>query len=75
MSIKKIRKYLTGGFRPFAIRTSNGREFQVPHPEFIALGKTDVVVVDKKGDIHILETLHIASLKVLKGKNGASVKL
>ena len=74
MKIDKIRKYLTGGFRPFAIRTSDGREFPVPHPEFIALGKSDVVVVDKSGDIHILELLHITSLKVLKGRNGATAK-
>lgn len=53
MSIDKIRKYVTGGFRPFTLRTSDGREFPVPHPEFIALGKSDVVVVDKKRDIHI----------------------
>jgi hypothetical protein len=71
MNIEKIRKYVTGGFRPFSIRTSDGRKFPVPHPEFIALGKSDVVVVDKRGDIHILETLHIASLKVLKAGNGA----
>lgn len=74
MNIEKIRKHLTGGFRPFTLRTSDGREFQVPHPEFIALGKTDVVVVDKRGDIHILEALHVVSLKTPKSKNGVATK-
>lgn len=71
MNVEKIRKRLTGGFRPFALGTSDGREYQVPHPEFIALGKWDVVVVNKTGDIDILDPLHITSLRLLKGrKNG-----
>ena len=71
MSIDKIRKRLTGGFRPFVLRTSDGREFPVPHPEFIALGKSDVAVVDKTGDINVLEALHIVSIKTPKAKNAA----
>lgn len=70
MNIEKIRKHLSGGFRPFVIRTSDGREFPVPHPEFIALGKSDVAVVDRSGDINILEGLHIVSLKAPKAKDG-----
>ena len=71
MSIDEIRKRLTGGFRPFVLRTSDGREFPVPHPEFIALGKSDVAVVDKTGDINVLEALHIVSIKTPKAKNSA----
>ena len=66
MNLDKIRKQLTGGFRPFVIRTSDGREFDVPHPEFIALGKGDIAVVDKDGDINVLDSLHIVSLKSMK---------
>jgi len=72
MSIDKIRKRLTGGFRPFVIRTSDGREFPVPHPEFIAVGKSDVAVVDKSGDINVLEALHIVSIKTPKSRDGAA---
>ena len=71
MSIDKIRKRLTGGFRPFVLRTSDGREFPVPHPEFIALGKSDVAVVDKTGDINVLEVLRIVSIKTPKAGNSA----
>lgn len=66
MNLDKIRKQLTGGFRPFVIRTSDGREFDVPHPEFIAVGKGDIAVVDKDGDINVLDSLHIVSLNSLK---------
>ncbi len=63
MNIEKIRKQITGGFRPFILRTSDGREYRVPHPEFIALGKSDVAVVDKDGDINVLDALHVVAIK------------
>jgi len=72
MNLEKIRKRVRGGFRPFVLRTSDGREYEVPHPEFIAIGKHDLAVVDKDGDIDILDPLHIVSLKLIKSKNGTS---
>ncbi len=63
MNVEQIRKRLTGGFRPFLIRTSDGREYPVPHPEFIAVGKHSVAVVDKDGYIDSLDPLHIVSVK------------
>ena len=74
MNVKKIRKRLSGGFRPLVLRTSHGKEFEVPHPEFIAIGKYDVAVVDKEGDINLLDALHIVSIKSPKSKNGVSGK-
>jgi hypothetical protein len=74
MNVEKIRKHLTGGFRPFVLRTSDGREYQIPHPEFIALGKYYVAVVDSSGDLDILEPLHIVSLKLIKPDNKTSSK-
>ena len=67
MILDQIRKRLTGGFQPFVIRTSDGREFKVPHPEFIAVGKYEVAVVDRDGHIDTLAPLHIASIKSLTG--------
>jgi len=66
MNVEKIRKHLSGGFRPFVLRTSDGRQYQIPHPEFIALGKHDVAVVDRGGDIDILDPLHVVSIKLVK---------
>ena len=72
MNVEKIRKRLARGFRPFLLRTSDGREFAVPHPEFIAIGKSEVAVVDGEGDIDILDPLHIVSLKSFKGELSSS---
>jgi len=66
MNLDKIRKQITGGFRPFVLRTTDGREFAVPHPEFIALGRDDIAVVDKDGDINVLDAMLIVSLKSMK---------
>ena len=71
MNLEKIRKKLSGGFQPFVIRASDGREFKVPHPEFIAIGKYEVAVVDKDGDIDLLDPLHIVSIKSLVGRSGS----
>lgn len=68
--ISEIKKRLTGGFQPFLLRTSDGREFKVPHPEFVMLGKHSIAVVDDEGDINTIALLHIASIKdlALRGK-------
>lgn len=74
VNIEKIRKRVTGGFQPFILRTSDGREYSVPHPEFIMFGKFEVAVVDRDGDIDLLDPQHIVSLKSLTGRNGAGAK-
>lgn len=63
MSLDKIRKRLTGGFRPFLVLTSDGNSYEVPHPEFILVGKSAVAVTDHEGDIAVLDPLHIVALK------------
>jgi hypothetical protein len=63
MSLDEIRRKITDGFRPFTIRTSDGREFPVPHKEFIMITKRSVVVADKEGFIDILDPLHISSVR------------
>jgi hypothetical protein len=63
MNLADIKKRLNTGFRPFTIRTSDGREFPVPHREFIMITKRSVVVADAKGFVDILDPLHISSLR------------
>jgi hypothetical protein len=63
MNLDKIRKRVTGGFRPFSIMTSDGNSYEVPHPEFILVGKSAVAVTDHDGDIAVLDPLHIVGLK------------
>ncbi|MBI5383387.1 MAG: hypothetical protein HZA90_01730 [Verrucomicrobia bacterium] len=63
MDLADIQRKLTNGFRPFAIRTSDGREFPVPHKEFIMITRRSVVVADEQGFVDILDPVHIASLR------------
>jgi hypothetical protein len=74
MNVEKIRRRLSGGFRPFVLRTSGGHEYQIPHPEFIALSKNEVVVVNSNQDIDILDPLHIVSIKLIKPQGKAASK-
>jgi hypothetical protein len=72
MSITQIRQRLAPGFRPFALRTSDGREYLVHHPECILIGTRDVGVLDDEGYIVTLDPLHIVGIKNLPPKkNGA----
>ena len=65
MNLDQIRRRLAGGFKPFIIRTSDGREFPVPHKEFIMVTNRSVVVADAQGYVDILDPLHISSLREL----------
>jgi hypothetical protein len=66
VNVQELKKRLRGGgFRPFAIRTTDGQEFVVPHPEFILFGKYTIAVRDKQGYINNLDPLHIVSARDL----------
>ena len=70
MNIQELRKRLSGGFRPFAIRTTDGQEFTIPHPEFMLVGKYTIAVLDKQGYINNLDPPHIVSARDLARRNG-----
>jgi hypothetical protein len=72
VNVQELKKRLSGGFRPFAIRTTDGQEFVVPHPEFILIGKYSIAVLDKQGFINNLDPLHIGSARDLSRRNGGS---
>jgi hypothetical protein len=75
MNVNLLIERLRGGFRPFALRLTDGRSCDVPHPEFIAVGKRAVVVVDKKGYPIYIDPLHIVSIDgKAPPKNGGSSK-
>jgi hypothetical protein len=63
MSVDEIRQRLQNGFRPFVIRTSDGKEFPVPHKEFILVTRRSIVVADNEGFVDIIDPLHISSLQ------------
>lgn len=73
MNVERIRRKLSGGFRPFSLRTSDGHEYAVRHPECILLAPRTVGVLDSDGEIVTVDLLHIVALKNLRpGRNGGS---
>ena len=71
MNIERIKKRLTGGFRPFILRTSDGHEYAVPHPEFVLIGNQSVAVLDADREVATLDPHHIVALKDLPAKKNA----
>lgn len=74
MNLDGIRQRISGGgFHPFALRTSDGREYAVRHPEMVLVAPRSVAVVGSDGEIVTLDALHIVAIKNLKAKaNGGS---
>jgi hypothetical protein len=59
-------------FQPFTIRMADGRAFEVPHPEFVALspsGRT-AIVFQSDDDYSILDLLLMTELQVSNGQSG-----
>ena len=57
-----IRQQLTAP-GPFLIRTSDGKEFPVPHPEFVWVGRHNIVIEDAKGLLDIIDPLDVVSIR------------
>jgi len=62
MNREMIRQQLVGQ-KPLTIRTSDGKEFPVPHPEFVLVGRHNIVIEDKKGLLDIIDPLHVVSIR------------
>ena len=62
MNREMIRQQLVGQ-RPLTIRTSDGKEFPVPHPEFVLVGRHNIVIEDEKGLLDIIDPLHVVSIR------------
>ena len=65
MNLDRIRKKVSNGFRPFALETSGGRRYEVPHPEFIMIGKGVVAVLGRDDSVTTLDALHIVAVEDL----------
>lgn len=74
MNIEKIRKRFGGEFKPFTVLTSDGRKFHVPSLGTMALGKHEVVVMDKDGETEFLDPAHIVSLKTIRAEKVNSAR-
>jgi hypothetical protein len=49
-------------FKPFDIRLADGRSVPVRHPDFVAVGKRRIIVVEPDDSWSVLEPLLIVSL-------------
>lgn len=65
MRITDIRERLSNGFEPFLLRLADGRRIEVPHADFIAVGKHVVVVLDRSDLARKIDVLHIVSIEDL----------
>jgi hypothetical protein len=68
MNTDQIRLRLRGGFKPFVLHLSDGRNFKVPHPEFILVGRGVVAVVREDDLVETLDALHIVSVEDIKAE-------
>ena len=57
-----IKERLSNGFKPFAIRLSDGRRFVVPQRDFIAFTQRKIALFDEQGVSHVINALHIVSI-------------
>jgi hypothetical protein len=74
MNLEQFRQRISGGgFHPFALRTSDGREYAVRHPEMILVAPRSLAVVDRDGEIVTLDALHLVAITNLRARtNGTS---
>ena len=63
MNVEHIRTRLKEEFRPFAVVTSSGNKYPVPHPEFVLIGRHNIVIEDAKGLLDIIDPLHVVSIR------------
>jgi hypothetical protein len=68
MILDHIRERLSNGFRPFVVELTNGRRFEVPHPEFIMVGRNVIGVLGRNDVITTIDALHIVSINDLPPK-------
>jgi len=71
MNLDPIRKRLHGEFKPFTIHLSDGRNIPIPHPDFIAVGRGLLVVLDENDVDQVVDGLHIVSVEDRLLPNGS----
>jgi hypothetical protein len=67
MDLEGVREALRQEpFEPFVFRLADGRAVPVHHPEFVAVGKRRLVVIDESDGWSFVEPLLIASIDQTK---------
>lgn len=63
VNVERIRERLKEDFSPFAVVTSSGYKYPVPHPDFLFLTSKVVIVADQRGAVVHLDPLHVVGLE------------
>jgi hypothetical protein len=62
MNVETIRKRLSQE-GPFIVRTSDGEQYTVLHPEFVLVGRYNLVIEDDNGAVDIIDPLHVVAIR------------
>ena len=62
MNVETIRKRLSKE-GPFVVRTSDGEQYTVLHPEFVLVGRHNLVIEDEKGGVDVIDPLHVVAIR------------
>ena len=57
------------------VRTSDGENYTVLHPEFVLVGRHNLVIEDEQGGIDVIDPMHVVAIcrvPLTKTKNGLS---
>ena len=71
MRVDEIRGYHRAEpFKPFTIRVADGREYRVPHPEFLMFlpSGRSIVVASTDDHVEIIDTLMVTSIHLGNGR-------
>jgi hypothetical protein len=60
--VDQIRKRLENGFHPFALRLTDGRRYEVPQRDFIAVHPKRIAVIDPEVLVISINPLHVVSV-------------
>jgi hypothetical protein len=61
-------------FKPFTLQMNDGRRFYIPHPEYVAVSRRAVLVVDSQTEAGVyLEPILISSLQYEDGEANSKV--
>ena len=61
-----VRGRLRGEFRPFRLHLTDGRVFEIPHPDFISVGRTVLGIITPDDLTHSVSLLHVVSMEDLQ---------
>lgn len=63
MNSRLIRERWYESTKPFFFRLSDGTRVTVMHPDFMAMGAGQIIVMEKSGRVHRIDPLHVVAME------------